>query len=185
MFCHLIRHGKDDDTVRGGWSNIGLTEYGVEQVHKLGAELKEMELDVDCIYASDLQRAKETAEIIAEYLQVPINYRPEFRETNNGDLAGMKNEEAAEKYPGMYWSTLEYDQCYPNGESPETFYKRVEEGWEKFKEEVKATGVKNVVLVTHGGVIEAILCKEKYIKYSNKTKNFAIGAGKMISIGIN
>ena len=41
MFCHLIRHGKDDDTVRGGWSNIGLTEYGVEQVHKLGEDLKE------------------------------------------------------------------------------------------------------------------------------------------------
>ena len=184
MFCHLIRHGKDDDTVRGGWSSIGLTEYGVEQVHKLGAQLQEMELGVDLIYASDLQRAKETAEIIAEYLGASIEYRPEFRETNNGNLAGMKNEEAAEKYPGMYWSTLEYDQCYPNGESPETFYKRVEEGWEKFKEEVKATGAKNVVLVTHGGVIEAILCKEKYIKYSNKTKNFAIGAGKMISIGI-
>ncbi len=184
MFCHLIRHGKDDDTVRGGWSNIGLTEYGVEQVHKLGEQLQEMELGVDCIYASDLQRAKETAEIIAGYLNASIEYRPEFRETNNGDLAGMKNEEAAEKYPGMYWSTLEYDQCYPNGESPETFHKRIEEGWEKFKEEVKATGAKNVVLVTHGGVIEAILCKEKYIKYSNKTKNFAIGAGKMISIGI-
>ena len=63
MMVFFVRHGKDDDTVRGGWSNIGLTEYGVEQVHKLGAELKEMELDVDCIYASDLQRAKETAEI--------------------------------------------------------------------------------------------------------------------------
>lgn len=184
MFCHLIRHGKDDDTVRGGWSNTSLTEYGVEQVHKLGVQLQEMDLDVDCIYTSDLQRAKETAEIIAEYLKVPIQYRPEFRETNNGDLAGIKNEEAAERYPEMYWSSMDYNQYYPNGESPETFYKRVEEGWEKFKEDVKITDAKNVVLVTHGGVIEAILCKEKCIKYSNKTKNFAIGAGKMISIGI-
>lgn len=185
MFCHLIRHGKDDDTVRGGWSNIGLTEYGVEQAHKLGAQLEEMELGVSCIYSSDLQRAKETAEIVAEYLKVSVIDKPEFREVNNGDLAGMENEEAAEKYPGMYWSDMDFDQCYPNGESPETFYKRVEEGWEKFKEEVRAAGEKNVVLVTHGAVIEAILCKEKYLKYSNKTKNFAIGAGKMISVGID
>lgn len=184
MFCHLIRHGKDDDTVRGGWSSIGLTEFGVEQVHELGRELESMELGVDCIYSSDLQRAKETAEILAEYLNVPINFRPEFRETNNGDLAGMKNDEASEKYPGLYWSSLEYTESYPNGESPETFYKRVEEGWLKFKEETRMTGAKNVMLVTHGGVIEVILCIEKNLKYSNKTKHFATATAKMISVGI-
>lgn len=180
MICYLIRHGKDDDTVRGGWSNAGLTSVGIQQVNKLAKEMLKKNIDIDCIYSSDLQRAKETSEIIAEYFNVPIIYKPEFRETNNGDLAGMKNETANEKYPGLYWSTLDYSECYPNGESPEIFYNRIKNGWMKFRNEILVQSSKDVVLVTHGGVMEVILCIENGIEYSNKTKHFATLNAKLI-----
>ena len=40
MYIYLIRHGKDDETVRGGWSNSPLTEEGILQVHRLADEIE-------------------------------------------------------------------------------------------------------------------------------------------------
>ncbi len=41
----------------------------------------------------DLKRARETAEIIAEFMNLPVTFLPRFRETNNGVLAGMPQAE--------------------------------------------------------------------------------------------
>ena len=35
MICCLVRHGKDDDTVRGGWSQQPLTDEGKVQAAEL------------------------------------------------------------------------------------------------------------------------------------------------------
>lgn len=160
MICYLVRHGKDDETVRGGWSSHSLVPEGVEQVNTLGAEMVEKGLNIGRIYSSDIQRAKETALILQEYLNCQIEYCPEFREANNGFLAGLKHDIANEKYPGVYWSTLAYSQRYPGGESPEEFFRRIQTAWADFKSNIGQTCDKDVLLVTHGGVIEVILCIE-------------------------
>lgn len=183
MVCYLVRHGKDDETVRGGWSNHSLVPEGVAQVHALGREMEEWELDFGRIYSSDLRRAKETALILKDYLHCPVEFLPGFREADNGLLAGMKNELANEKYPGIYWSTLDYSACYPGGESPERFFNRVKAAWQIFKAEIAKTG-QNVILVTHGGVIEAILCIEGGVEYTNREKHFPVGSAKWIPIEI-
>lgn len=94
---YLIRHGKDDDTIRGGWSNHGLTGEGVKQAENLANKLLAEGVRFDCIYSSDLARAKQTAYIIADTLNVPVVLSKAFREVNNGVLAGMKNDEAKEE----------------------------------------------------------------------------------------
>ena len=106
---YLIRHGKDDDTVRGGWSDASLTDVGITQVRALSKRLKS-EIEIGAIFSSDLPRAKETAEILGEAFGLPVFLRPEFRETNNGLLAGMKNEIANERYPGLFWNSLGWDE---------------------------------------------------------------------------
>lgn len=184
MVCYLVRHGKDDETVRGGWSTHSLTGEGIEQVNQLGKEIAEAKMDVACIYSSDIQRAKETAMILSGYLKCSVIEMPEFREANNGDLAGMKNEEADDKFPGIYWSALSYDECYPNGESPQEFFSRIKTGWEQFKEKILKKTPKDVLLVTHGGVVEAILCIENGIEFSNKEKHFRALNAKLIPIEI-
>lgn len=39
MKCYLVRHGKDDDSVRGSWSVAPLTEQGIEQIKVLANNL--------------------------------------------------------------------------------------------------------------------------------------------------
>jgi len=184
MICYLIHHGKDDDSVRGGWSSAPLTADGIKQVQQLSAEiLMSDDMDIGVIYTSDLLRAKQTAQMISSVIAVPVIEMPEFREVNNGILAGMKNQIAEEQYPGLYWSSLDWEQTYPGGESPCLFYHRIADAWHHFKQQTRCLD-HNVILVTHGGVIHVIQCIEHGIAYSNKTNPFPIGNAKMIGIEI-
>ena len=182
MKCYLIRHGKDDDSVRGGWSNSSLTDEGVMQVNKLVCEILTSDnMNIGSVYTSDLLRARQTADILASALSVPIVEKTNFREVNNGVLAGMDNRLAEEKYPGLYWRSLDWAESYPEGESPCEFYERIADAWNKFKTELQ-NAERNVILVTHGGVINAIQCIEHQIAYSNKVNPFPIGNAEMLCI---
>lgn len=180
MTIYLVRHGKDDDTVRGGWSRHGLTPEGVKQVRALAEEIAAANIKMERIYSSDIRRAAETAELLSRRLKCPIEYIPALREVDNGVLAGMKNSLAEEKYPGLYWSALGYNECYPNGESPKLFYERIKTAWL----ELKSRSMKQALLVTHGGVIEVILCLENNIAFSNKTKRFSVPSAKLIPVEV-
>lgn len=182
MICYLIRHGKDDDSVRGGWSNSPLSAEGVKQVARLASEiLSANNMNIGTIYSSDLPRARQTAEILSSAISVPVVEMPEFRETNNGVLAGMNNQIAEEQYPGMYWSALDWEQAYPDGESPCQFYNRIADAWHSFRNTVQCSD-RNVILVTHGGVINVIQCIEHGIAYSNKANPFPVSNAEMIGI---
>ena len=183
MLCYLVRHGKDDATIRGGWSNHGLAASGIEQVQELAKELVAENMKISYIYSSDLDRAKETTKILADYLKCPIIFYDEFREVNNGDPAGMENELADEKYPGLYWAGLGYEECYPNGESPKIFFERIKTAWLELKSKVVQSS-EDVLLVTHGGVMEVILCIENGIEFSNKIRRFSTPNAKAIAIEI-
>lgn len=184
MTIYLVRHGKDDDTRRGGWSNHGLLPAGVEQARALAREIVLADLKIDRIYSSDLQRAAETAEILAEYLRRSVEYVREFREVDNGVLRGMKNTLADKQYPGLYWSALDYDERYPDGESPEMFYTRIQTAWSELKNKQLERGGGDALLVTHGGVIEAILCIESKITFSNKAKRFFTPHASLVPVKI-
>ena len=173
----LMRHGADPADRYGGWSTYGLTEEGREQVHR--AKLSLRNKGITRIYSSDLVRAKETAEIVAQELGMEIAFLQQFRESNNGKLAGMPKTEAAEKYPGVYWNALGWTETWPGGESPEQFFHRIEKAWAEFKAQV---GEDNVLLVSHGGVMNIILCLEKGIKYSNKETHFTIKDAEIVEI---
>lgn len=185
MTIYLVRHGKDDGTVRGGWSSHGLSPEGVTQVQALAEDIAAAGIHVGCIYSSDLRRAAETAQILSSRLGCPVEYIPGLREANNGVLAGMKNDAANEKYPGLYWSALAYQERYPGGESPAMFYERVKAAWLALKRGSFAQQMgKDALLVTHGGVMEAILCTEHDIVFSNKAKHFSAPSAKLIPIEI-
>ena len=163
MRIYLIRHGKDPEGFRGGWSRYPLTEEGLSQAEKLA---ESSVFPVDAIYSSDLPRAIQTAIPLGEKLKLPIVECPQFRETNNGALAGMKNELALVRYPGMFWNTLDWEEQYPDGESPKLFYERICSAWDEFQKEVRSKG-EDTVLVTHGGVIQVIRCILTGEPYSN------------------
>ena len=170
MTVYLFRHGADDSSKRGGWSNHPLTEEGVLQSEALAHKFIQNQCDAKIVCSSDLLRAKQTAEILAHQMHLEIEYTPDFREVNNGDLAGMDNDTANKLYPGFYWRTLEWEQRYPNGESPKDFYNRIKAAWEKL---IKID-YESIILVTHGGVINVILHLVNGTEYSNKTNPYRI-----------
>lgn len=169
MICMLARHGKDDESVRGGWSQHSLSEEGMRQARELAGRLltQKNTYSLSRIYSSDLVRAAQTAQIVGDRLGLAVTLLPDFREVNNGLLAGMKNDLAEDRFPGLYWNQLAWEQTYPEGESPKAFYERIADAWERFSCEL-VSGKENVFLVTHGGVIQVILSLINNVPYTNK-----------------
>lgn len=169
MICILARHGKDDESVRGGWSQHSLSEEGMKQARELAGRLltQKNSYSLSRIYSSDLVRAAQTAQIVGDRLGLAVTLLPDFREVNNGLLADMKNDLAEDRFPGLYWNQLAWEQTYPEGESPKAFYERIADAWERFSCEL-VSGKENVLLVTHGGVIQVILSLINNVPYTNK-----------------
>ena len=122
---------------------------------------------------SDLKRAETTATILAEALQLPLEKESALRETNNGDLAGMLNSEAHQKFPHLYFRSLAMDEHYPNGESPIEFYQRIKTWFELFLKENHNSDEMQIV-VTHGGVINIIYHLVNQIEWTNKSNLFHV-----------
>ena len=96
---------------------------------------------------------------------------PRLRETNNGDLAGMLHEDALKIYPGLFWNTLEMDERYPNGESPREFYLRIKMWFDDLMNRYQANE-DDILVVTHGGVINIIYHILRGVEWSNQSKHF-------------
>ncbi len=161
---HLVRHGEDEQDKIGGWSNNHLNEKGIKEVNEL---MNRIDPHYDLFISSPLERARETAEILSTKTKMKIIYDDHFKEINNGDLANMYKKDFIEKYPGFFYSSLQMNDHYPNGESPCEFYQRVKNAFLKL---LGANKGKKILLVTHGGVITIILSLIHGYEYSTKLK---------------
>ena len=89
-FIYLVRHGEaamPDEHGRWGLRSAGLTRRGIIQVERLARALAAT--DVDCIYSSDVPRAKETAAILGRKLKAtPIELK-NLHEIDIGKFEGM------------------------------------------------------------------------------------------------
>jgi broad specificity phosphatase PhoE len=93
----LVRHGQAENNLHkliGGWSNVKLTELGIQQAQAVAIRLEKELKGTIKIYSSDLYRAKQTAEIINGKLNKSITYAKDLREHNLGIVSGMALEEA-------------------------------------------------------------------------------------------
>lgn len=176
MAIYLVRHGADDESYRGGWSQRGLNTEGYRQSEKLGEYLKARNSSVfriGRIVSSDLQRALDTANEVSRCLDLPVERDAQWREMNNGIIAGMPNEIVNERFPGLYFSSLRMDERFPGGDSPEAFYSRIEKAFARLCEEpLSKSSDENILIVTHGGVINIVYSILKGVAWSNRSKSF-------------
>ncbi|MEK3714474.1 histidine phosphatase family protein [Paenibacillus sp. FSL R7-0333] len=187
MAIYLVRHGKDDEGYRGGWSQRGLNTQGYRQAEKLGCFLREnsASFPIQRIVSSDLQRALDTAGELARELELPLERNMDWREMNNGVIAGMPNEIVNERYPGLYFSGLRMDERYPDGESPLEFFTRIQETFTRLSEEYADSGPDdNIIIVTHGGVINIIYHIIKGIDWNNRGSKFPASYASLHRIGL-
>ena len=153
---HLIRHGLTDENLQGryiGHTDVLLSEDGKKQL----AQLKEETVfpPVQALFTSPLKRCKETASILYPENK-PIEIEG-FIEYNFGFFEN-KTAEQLEDHPVFpRWLAGERGVEPPFGESNEAFGKRVCETFEKVAEGLMKTGTTEAAIVTHGGVIMAIL----------------------------
>jgi len=187
MKIYFFRHGETDWNIEHKCQGqimdppIHLNDKGREQAKKTASLLKNKNLEM--IFSSDLHRAKETAEIVAEEIgKIEIKYDSRLRETNFGDIQGLNPEERRK---------LDIDECitnhdipFPNGES---FNQLSSRAFDFLKYLVENYSYDRVGISTHGGLIGNVRSKltgEKYrhtengeiltIEYSKNTKKFEV-----------
>lgn len=185
MKIFLVRHGADDEGYRGGWSTRGLTEQGIIQSEQLGNYLQHHaeQYDIHTIISSDLPRAVQTAREVEKKLNIPSSSVKDWREMNNGYLAGMPHEEAEKNYPGVYFNALEMDFPFPGGESPRNFYNRICASFDTLCRDMEEQKIKsNVLLITHGGVINILYYLLDKREWSNKSSFHPIDHTSMHTI---
>jgi broad specificity phosphatase PhoE len=90
----LVRHGETDWNAEGrlqGHTDRPLNDFGRRQAKALAGRLEGD--GITAVYASDLSRARETAEILAERLRLPVATDPDLRERNWGTWEGLTGAE--------------------------------------------------------------------------------------------
>ena len=139
---YLMRHGADDDSRLGGWSNYGLTTLGVEQVSAALSIILNNKYNISRIISSDLPRAKETAEIIATKLGLKVIFHLILGDKHEFLQVCLKRMQKIDiRIILQYWN----DECYPKARA-EMFYQRI-----TMLERTKASCIfnENTLLVTH------------------------------------
>lgn len=158
MNLYLIRHGETDHNkglIHQSVTDIALNETGLIQADQLGRRLKGY--GIERIYSSHLKRARQTAEMINSYVKASIQIAGDLQEINMGEWEGADWSRIQRDYPEYYreWREHTWDMPYPGGESgAEVDYRT-----RRVLTEIQETGLRDVAIVSHGGVIKIILSK--------------------------
>ena len=169
---YFMRHGLDDESFVGGWSNGGLTAEGILQVEKSADFIVENIKDINNIYHSGLNRTIKTTNIINEKLKLPVIELNDIRELNKGVLNGMEVNLAKSLYPNYFPNPL-INERYPNGESLYDLYDRVVKFLDKIDNYNKS------LLITHRGFINMIYFIINNINLNNNKTQFNVTHGSI------
>ncbi|KAM0950878.1 putative phosphoserine phosphatase [Dioscorea sansibarensis] len=176
----VVRHGETSwnaSKIIQGHLNSELNENGRQQATAVAVRLSK-EPKFAAIYSSDLKRAAETAEEIANSSGLPeVNFDPALRERHLGELQGLALRDAARLKAEAYQCFLSKsrDQNIPGGgESLNQLYDRctscVERIAKKHKDE-------RVIVVTHGGVLREL--------YKRAAPNSKFPNGTVLNTSVN
>jgi alpha-ribazole phosphatase len=154
----LIRHGETEwnrDRRIQGHTDIALSACGHEQARQLGIRLARE--PIRAIYSSDLARARQTAEPLAETLSLPIHTTPLLREVGFGAWEGLTVSEVEARWPDEYAAWRQDSITYrpPDGERIEELQRR---SLASVAEILTAHPGETVAIIGHGGSVKSILC---------------------------
>jgi 2,3-bisphosphoglycerate-dependent phosphoglycerate mutase len=121
----LARHGQSEWNLKNlftGWKDPGLTDLGIEEARVAGRRLKEMGVQFDVAFTSDLSRAQRTCKLILEEIGQPdlkTIADQALNERDYGDLSGLNKDDARARWgeEQVHVWRRSYDVPPPGGES--------------------------------------------------------------------
>lgn len=154
---YIVRHGQTEWNIQGkiqGHANAPLTEKGLGQGELVANRLKDEVIDV--IYASDLDRARITAEKISKSTGAKLIITEELREMSFGIWEGMLFTEVKEKYPEDFlkWLSKPEDLKIENGETLFTLENRMERVINDIMSKHEG---ENICIVSHGTALKTLI----------------------------
>ena len=136
----------------GRTPGVGLSARGRAEIAAVADRLAEERIAALC--SSPLQRTRETAEILADRLDLPIEYREDVIELDFGEWTGLTFDAVRADERWKLWSTCRSIATVPGGESMRQVQERVVEALFELRQ---AHPDGTVVVVSHGDVIRAAL----------------------------
>lgn len=151
----LLRHGRTSWNESGraqGHADVELDPTGHAQARAAARHLSG--LDVARLWASDLQRARQTAEYLSDELGMPVEQDPRLREFDVGERQGLTLAEFAERFPEEYSAWLSGEGLVPvkGGEVSEDVAARMVPALRERIEELSHG--ETVLVVTHGAAMK-------------------------------
>lgn len=179
----IMRHGQsvaNQTNVFTGWSDVNLTQKGIEQSHEAGKKLNRLGITFDDAHTSFLKRAIETLHIVLEenhQLYIPEHKSWRLNERHYGALRGKRKDLVKKQYGEeqfLKWrrsfntvppllDKADNDLMYrklgvkePRGESLEMAYHRLMPYW---KDEIapRLLDNHNELVVAHGSTLRALI----------------------------
>lgn len=154
----LVRHGQSTanrDQIYQGKLDTQLTTQGEEQAKSIRTKLPQ---DIDCIYSSNLIRARRTAEIV--YPGREIITDPRLNEMDLGILEGKSRKQLTPNEKFM-WDQIRENPNFSQheGETGKEFIVRITEFFSELEDKFKNDNHLKIAVFTHFGVITAIITK--------------------------
>ncbi len=153
----LVRHGENDWVKKhrlAGWiEGIHLNENGRQQA--IAAAQRLASLPVKAIYSSPVLRCRETADTLANTLNLPVNTLDSMGEVRYGEWEGKKIKKLAKK---KEWFTVQFYPSrmqFPGGESLRAVQMRGVEAIEALAQSHKDEEI--IVVVSHADIIKLVL----------------------------
>ena len=159
LVWHLVRHGETEwnrSRRIQGQTDIALNQSGKHQITQLGERLVSWEFSA--IYASDLSRTTESAQIIRGTRNVLVQAESELREFSYGEWEGLTFEEAQARDPEGFATRMagrNIDFAAPGGENMLQLIDRVRRFHDRVRSQHKPGD--QLLVVAHGGTLLALL----------------------------
>jgi len=156
----FLRHGQAENNTKrilaGRTEGVHLTKLGIEQAESIGKYLKP--IDISAIYSSPIERADNTAKIVAESNSVDYKLDERLTELDMGKFTRMPYDEIFAKHGNVFLKFYSNDPIISE-HNVETFPHVQKRVMDMLDYTIKKHDQENVLLVTHMDPIKSVIAK--------------------------
>ncbi len=164
----FLRHGQAENNTKrilaGRTEGVPLTKIGIEQAEQIGKYLKP--IDISAIYSSPIERADNTAKIVAESNSIDYKLDERLTELDMGKFTRMPYDEIFAKHGNVFLKFYSNDPIISKY-NVETFPHVQKRVMDMLDYTIKKHDQENVLLVTHMDPIKSVIAKVMDLKPSS------------------